>query len=173
MGIDRCCSQFLFGSAHIVGTVLNAVPDHIHIAGLQLFKIAVHIRQRRRRFQKCLGLCVGQLQLLQRHHDVLPDRIFIGVVQDFLWGLAFQPVPVFFLLSGHLFIESRIQIIGFHVIVPPRVVLVSFQGCGAAQGVSGCPAPRAAHSWQPRFQAGRDPCRQCSARCPVPPDGRT
>ena len=24
MGIDRCCSQFLFSPAHIVGTVLNA-----------------------------------------------------------------------------------------------------------------------------------------------------
>ena len=45
VGIDRCCSQFLFGSAHIVGTVFNAVPDHIHVAGLQLFKITVHISQ--------------------------------------------------------------------------------------------------------------------------------
>ena len=147
MWIDRCCSQFLFSSAHIVGTVLNAVPDHIHVTGLQLFKVAVHIRQRRRRFQKCLGLGVGQLQLLHCHHNILTDSIFIGVVQDFFRGLAFQPVPIFFLLSGHLFIKGCIQIIGIHVIAPPHAVLVSCLYCGPAPGVSDDPAPKAVCFW--------------------------
>ena len=31
MGIDRCCSQFLFSSAHIVGTVLNLSLIHIYL----------------------------------------------------------------------------------------------------------------------------------------------
>ena len=173
MGIDRCCSQFFFGSAHIVGTALNAVPDHIHVTGLQLFKIAVHIRQRRRRFQKCLGLGVGQLQLLHRHHDVLPDGVLIGVVQNFFWGLAFQPVPIFFLLSGHLFIKGRIQIIGIHVIAPPHAVLVSCLYCGASPGASGCPAPKAVCFWQQQPRRVPVPFHRCSAKYPAPPDGRT
>ena len=63
-----------------VAGVLNAVPYYIHVAGLQLFKIAVHIRQRRGRFQKCLSLGVGQLQFLHCHHDVLADGVLIGMV---------------------------------------------------------------------------------------------
>ena len=161
VGIDRCCSQFLFSSAHIVGTVLNTVPDHIHIAGLQLFKITVHIRQRRGRFQKRLGLCVGQLQLLHRHHNILTDSIFIGVVQDFFRGLAFQPVPIFFLLSGHLFIKGRIQIIGIHVIAPPQAVLVSCLYCGASPGASGCPAPKSVCFWQQQPRRVPVPFRRC------------
>ena len=161
MRIDRCCSQFLFSSAHIVGTVLNAVPDHIHIAGLQLFKIAVHIRQRRRRFQKRLGLCVGQLQLLHSHHNILTDSIFIGVVQDFFRGLAFQPVPELVLFGSHLFIKGCIQIVSIHVIAPPHAVLVSCLYCGVAPGVLGYPAPKAVCFWQQQTRCVPAPFRRC------------
>ena len=161
MGIDRRCLQFFFGSAYIIGTVLNAVPYYIHIAGLQLFKIAVHIRQRRGRLQKGLCLCVGQLQFLHRHHDVLTDGVLIGVIQDFFRGLAFQPVPVFILLSSHLFIKSCIQIVGIHVIAPPHAVLVSCRYCGAAPGVSDDPAPKAVRFWQQQPQRVPVPFRRC------------
>ena len=161
VGIDRCCSQFLFSSAHIIGSTFNTVPDHIHVAGLQLFKIAVHIRQRRGRFQKCLSLGVGQLQFLHRHHDVLTDSILIGVVQDFFRGLAFQPVPEFVLLSSHLFIKSRIQIVGIHVIAPPHAVLVSYLYCGAAPGVSDGPIPKAVCFWQRQLHRVPVPFRRC------------
>ena len=161
MWIDRCCSQFLFGSAHIVGTAFNAVPDHIHIAGLQLFKITVHIRQRRGRFQKRLGLCVGQLQLLHRHHNILTDSIFIGVVQDFFRGLAFQPVPELILFGSHLFIKGCIQIVSIHVIAPPHAVLVSCLYCGVAPGVLGYPAPKSVCFWQQQTLCVPAPFRRC------------
>ena len=120
--------QLRLGLASIIGPVLNAVPDHIHVAGLQLLKVTVHIGQRCGRIQEGLGLGVGQLQFLHRHHDVLPDGVLIGVVQNFLRGLAFQPVPVFVLLSGHLLIEGRIQIVGIHVITPPFCYMKEQQG---------------------------------------------
>ena len=173
MEIERDGPLFFQNLTHIIRSVFNAVPDHIHVAGLQLLKVTVHIGQRCRRIQKRLGLGIGQLQVLHRHHNVLPDGVLIGMVQDFLRGLAFQPVPVFVLFSGHLLIKGRIQIVGIHVIAPPHVVSVSFQGYGVAPGASSCPAPKAVRSWQPQFPAGHGPCRQCSAACPVPPDGRT
>ena len=161
MGIDWCCSQFLFSSAHIVGTVLNAVPDHIHVTGLQLFKIAAHIFQRRRRFQKGLCLSIRQLKFLHRHHDVLTDGVLIGVIQDFFRGLAFQPIPVFVLLSSHLFIKGCIQIVGIHVIAPPHAVLISCRYCGAAPGVSDGPISKAVCFWQRQLHRVPVPFRRC------------
>src|SRR5699024_5060809 len=102
-----------------------------------------------------------------------PDGVFVGVVQDLCRGLAFQPVPVFVLFSGHLLIEGRIQIVGIHVIAPPHAVSVSFRGCGAAPDASSCPAPRAVRSWRSRTPAESGPCRPDSEACPAPPDGRT
>ena len=158
MEIERDGPLFFQNLTHIIRSVFNAVPDHIHVAGLQLLKVTVHIGQRCRRIQKRLGLGIGQLQVLHRHHNVLPDGVLIGMVQDFLRGLAFQPVPVFVLFSGHLFIKGCIQIVGIHVIAPPHVVSVSFQGYGVAPGASSCPAPKAVRSWQPQFPAGHGPC---------------
>src|SRR5699024_4918134 len=101
------------------------------------------------------------------------DGVLIGVVQDFCRGLAEKPVPVFVLFSGHLLIEGRIQIVGIHVIAPPRVVSVSFRGFGAAPGGLGYPAPRAVRSWRSRTPAESGPCRPGSEAYPAPPDGRT
>ena len=80
MGIDRGGSLFLFCLVHFIGPFLNAVPDHIHIAGFQLFKMAVHISQRRGGIQKRLCLVIGEFQFLHRQHNVLPDGVLIGMV---------------------------------------------------------------------------------------------
>jgi len=42
--------------------------------------------------------------VFQRQQNILPDCVFIGVVQDFLRGLTFQPVPEFLLFGKHLLI---------------------------------------------------------------------
>ena len=78
--ISRRCPQFLFGSAYIIGSVLNTIPHHIHVCSLQLFKIAVHIGQGRGRIQKGLRLGIRQLQFFHSHYNVLPDTVLIGVM---------------------------------------------------------------------------------------------
>ncbi len=80
VGIDRDGSLFLFCLVHLIRPFLNAFPDHIHIAGFQLFKMAVHIGQRGGGIQKRLGLVIGEFQFLHRHHNVLPDGVLIGLV---------------------------------------------------------------------------------------------
>ena len=58
------------------------------------------------------------------------------MVQDLCLGLAFQPVPVFVLLSGHLLIEGRIQIVGIHIITPPFRYMREKQGRFGSPGLS-------------------------------------
>ena len=93
MEIERDGPLFFQNLAHIIRPVLNAIPYHIHVAGLQLLKVTVHIGQRCGRIQEGLGLGVGQLQFLHRHHDVLPDGVLIGYGAGFPPGAGFSASP--------------------------------------------------------------------------------
>ena len=75
--------------------------------------------------------------------------------------LPIQVIPIFFLLSGHLFIKGCIQIIGIHVIAPPHAVLVSCLYCGASPDASGCPAPKSVCFWQQQPLRAPVPFRRC------------
>ena len=48
------------------------------------------------------------------HYDVLPHRVFVGVVEDFGWLLMQQPVPVFILLGFHFLIKASVVIYFVH-----------------------------------------------------------
>ena len=80
MGIEGRVFQFFLSLIQLVCSGFDGVPDHIHVAGFQLLKVLVNIGQRRGRIKKRLCLGLGQLQFLHAHHDVLPDRVLIGMV---------------------------------------------------------------------------------------------
>ena len=89
MGIEGCVFQFFLGLIQLVCPGFDGVPDYIHVAGFQFLKFPVNIGQRRGRIKKRLCLGLGQLQFLHAHHDVLPDRVLVGMVQDLRRRLAF------------------------------------------------------------------------------------
>ena len=53
-------------------------------------------QQQRPRFR------LAERQLLHAHQNILPHGVFIAVMEDFLRGLALQPVPVLVLLPREL-----------------------------------------------------------------------
>ena len=106
MGIEGRVFQCFLGLIQLVCPGFDGVPYHIHVAGFQLLKVLVNIGQRRGRSQKRLCLGFGQIQFLHAHHDVLPDGVLVGMVQDLRRRLAFQPVAVLVLFSSHLFIKG-------------------------------------------------------------------
>ena len=72
--------QFPLGVQRRLGPLLDAVPHHIHVGSFPVGKLLVDIRQRRRRRQQRGGPALGQVQLLHRHQDILPDRVLIGML---------------------------------------------------------------------------------------------
>ena len=72
--------QFPLGIQRRLGPLLDAVPHHIHVGSLPVRKLLVDIGQRGRRRQQRGGPALGQIQLLHRHQDVLPDRVLIGML---------------------------------------------------------------------------------------------
>ena len=72
--------QFPLGIQRRLGPLLDAVPHHIHVGSLPVGELLVDIRQRGRGGQQRGGPALGQVQFLHRHQNVLPDRIFVGMV---------------------------------------------------------------------------------------------
>ena len=61
----------------------DGVPDGIHMLGFSVPKLLIHITQRTRGTKQSPCLFRLKLQLLHTHYDVLPHRVFVGVVEDF------------------------------------------------------------------------------------------
>ena len=79
-GVVAVERQFPLGVQRRLGPLLDAVPHHIHVGSLPVRKLLVDIGQRGRRRQQRGGPALGQIQLLHRHQDVLPDRVLIGML---------------------------------------------------------------------------------------------
>ena len=79
-GVVAVERQFPLGVQRRIGPLLDAVPHHIHVGSLPVRKLLVDIGQRGRRRQQRGGPALGQIQLLHRHQDVLPDRVLIGML---------------------------------------------------------------------------------------------
>ena len=99
---------------HIVGPVFDDIPHIVHVVGLGFLPRLVNIGQRGGGFQQGRSLLRRQVQFLHRHHDVLPNGVFVGVVQHHLRALAFQPVAEGVLLCRHLLIEGGVQFLSVH-----------------------------------------------------------
>ena len=87
-----------------IGSALDGVPDVVHVVGLPLFEVLEHICKRTGRFQERLALLIGQVVFLQCQHDVLPYRVLVAVVQDFIGRLGKQPLPILLLFCEHLLV---------------------------------------------------------------------
>ena len=99
VGIDRQLPELF---RLIFCRVLDAVADRVHVAGFQIGELVVEDRHGRGGQQQRPRFRLAERQLLHAHQNILPHGVFIAVMEDFLRGLAFQPVPVFVLLPREL-----------------------------------------------------------------------
>ena len=54
--------------------------------------------------------------VFKREDNVLPNRVFVGMIQDLSGSLFKQPGSVFFLLGKELFIQSLVQFfVGYYL----------------------------------------------------------
>ena len=106
VGIDRQIPEFF---CLVPCRVLDAVADRVHVAGFQIGELAVEDRHRRGGQQQRPRFRLAERQLLHAHQNILPHGVFIAVMEDFLRGLALQPVPVLVLLPRELVQEGVFQ----------------------------------------------------------------
>ena len=99
IGIDRQLTELF---CLVLCRSFHAVADRVHVAGFQIGELVVEDRHRRGRQQQRPRLGLGERQLLHAHQNILPHGVFIAVMEDFLRGLALQPVPVLVLLPREL-----------------------------------------------------------------------
>ena len=99
IGIDRQLTELF---RLIFCRILDAVADRVHVAGFQIGELVVEDRHRRGRQQQRPRFRLTERQLLHAHQNILPHGVFIAVMEDFLRGLALQPVPVLVLLPREL-----------------------------------------------------------------------
>ena len=99
VGIDRQIPELF---CFVFCRVLDAVADRVHVAGFQIGELVVEDRHGRGGQQQRPRFRLAERQLLHTHQNILPHGVFIAVMEDFLRGLAFQPVPVFVLLPREL-----------------------------------------------------------------------
>ena len=98
-----------------VGPVRNTVQHRVQVRTFPFCPLPIDGLHGRGHSQQRGGLGLGHIHQLRRRQDVLPHRIFIGVVQNFLRRLAHQPVPVLGLLGGQFFIELCVHFLWCHV----------------------------------------------------------
>ena len=68
------------------------------------------------------------------HYDVLPHRVFVGVVEDFGRLLMQYPVPIFVLLGFHFLVKSSVVICfvhNEHLLQNRNIRLISFENQAA------------------------------------------
>ena len=106
IGINRQLTELF---CFVFCRVLDAVADRIHVAGFQIGELVVEDRHGRGGQQQRPRFRLVQRQLLHAHQNILPHGVFIAVMEDFLRGLALQPVPVFVLLPRELVHEGVFQ----------------------------------------------------------------
>ena len=99
VGIDRQIPELF---CFVFCRVLDAVADRVHVAGFQIGELIIEDRHGRGGQQQRPRFRLAERQLLHAHQNILPHGVFIAVMEDFLRGLAFQPVPVFVLLPREL-----------------------------------------------------------------------
>ena len=106
VGIDRQIPELF---CFVFCRVLDAVADRVHVAGFQIGELVVEDRHGRGGQQQRPRFRLAERQLLHTHQNILPHGVFIAVMEDFLRGLALQPVPVFVLLPRELVHEGVFQ----------------------------------------------------------------
>ena len=99
--------RVILNAAHIASKVGSGAQFN-HVAGFLLAPIPIKIGQRCGRGQQRLRLGCGQVAF-QRHKNILPNGVFVGVVKNFLRGLRYQPRPIAILFRFHFLIESGCQ----------------------------------------------------------------
>ena len=99
VGIDRQIPELF---CFVFCRALDAVADRVHVAGFQIGELVVEDRHGRGGQQQRPRFRLAERQLLHAHQNILPHGVFIAVMEDFLRGLALQPVPVFVLLPREL-----------------------------------------------------------------------
>ena len=82
--------------------------------GFSVPELLIHITQRTRGTKESPCLFRLKLQLLHTHHDVLPHRVFVGMIENFGRLLMQYPVPVFVLLGFHFLVKSSVVICFAH-----------------------------------------------------------
>ena len=95
IGIDRQLPELF---CFVFCRVLDAVADRVHVAGFQIGELVVEDRHGRGGQQQRPRFRLAERQLLHTHQNILPHGVFIAVMENFLRGLALQPVPVLVLL---------------------------------------------------------------------------
>ena len=99
IGIDRQIPELF---CFVFCRVLDAVADRVHVAGFQIGELIIEDRHGRGGQQQRPRFRLTERQLLHAHQNILPHGVFIAVMENFLRGLALQPVPVFVLLPREL-----------------------------------------------------------------------
>ena len=99
IGINRQLTELF---CFVFCRVLDAVADRVHVAGFQIGELVVKDRHGRGGQQQRPRFRLAERQLLHAHQNILPHGVFIAVMEDFLRGLALQPVPVLVLLPREL-----------------------------------------------------------------------
>ena len=97
--IDRQLTEFF---CLVLCRSFHAVADRVHVAGFQIGELVVKERHGRGGQQQRSRFRLAERQLLHAHQNILPHGVFIAVMEDFLRGLALQPVPVLVLLPREL-----------------------------------------------------------------------
>ena len=109
-------------------TICHDIPRHE----------TIHITQRTRGTKQSPCLFRLKLQLLHTHHDVLPHRVFVGMVEDFGRLLMQQPVPIFVLLGFHFLIKASVVICyahSEHLLQNRNSRLISFENQAAMYAI--------------------------------------
>ena len=106
IGIDRQIPELF---CFVFCRVLDAVADRVHVAGFQIGELIIEDRHGRGGQQQRPRFRLAERQLLHAHQNILPHGVFIAVMENFLRGLALQPVPVFVLLPRELVHEGVFQ----------------------------------------------------------------
>ena len=106
-GLLQSCFPLIF--QNIVCPCFDAAADQIHVVALDLLKVMKHIVQRRRGGQQRGRLFIAQIIGFQSKENVLPNGVFVGMVEDFFGRQREKPLSVMFLRGKALFIKAGVQ----------------------------------------------------------------
>ena len=81
---------------------------------------------------------LGTVESVDTHYDVLPHRVFVGMIENFARLLTHKPVPVFVLFGFHFLVKSSVVICfvhNEHLLQNKNSRLISFENQAAMYAI--------------------------------------